>query len=248
MNGAKPWDFNRMRYIRKLTHLYLNRIYNMPIKIKGSNKKLDAYNKARNSTKGKAAAIKRAKTPTKPAVFKLVKAAAQEPPVQLYWAYGSNLNKRQMLGRCPAATPLGQLYLQGRLVFRVVADVVGSDDPNELVAGGLWRITPACEAALDNYEGVAHNLYVKKYLTLRIRGEKVRCLYYQMVDDGIAPPRDDYLNTIVQGYRDFGLDFETLDRAVQHSKNEKLKTPAIKARYARYNIAKVIKSIEGGNK
>ena len=76
----------------------------------------------------------------------------------LYFAYGSNLHRADMLARCPAALPLGRARLPDHaLVFRSWADVAPA--PGRAVVGGLWRITPACAAALDAYEDVAGGLY-----------------------------------------------------------------------------------------
>lgn len=150
---------------------------------------------------------------------------------KLYFAYGSNLHIDQMSRRCPAATKVGPLLVDnGALVFRSVADVIYK--PNSQVAGGLWTITPDCEERLDQYEGVDSGLYVKKYLPLS--GGRY-ALYYKMNVRGIMPPAELYLNTIVQGYRDFGLDeyIPLLNRAVEHSYARKFKTPYLRNRHKR---------------
>jgi gamma-glutamylcyclotransferase len=157
-----------------------------------------------------------------------------------YWAYGSNLDHSQMANRCPAAKPFAPLYLDnGALVFRGIADVVTREGSQ--IAGGLWQITPACERALDTYEGVAGKLYSKEYLTLRIGKKTVKCLYYKMVRKGssplgVSPPWEGYLNGIIQGYKDFGLDLTLLNAALEHSWSNKNKTEAIKRRYINRKI------------
>jgi hypothetical protein len=135
---------------------------------------------------------------------------------QLYFAYGSNLNKFQMRKRCPKATPLRSLILDGyRLVFRYFADIEPAK--GELVCGGLWSISPACEKALDRYEGVSNakypGLYTKEYFMWE--GKKV--LYYKMATDEIAAPYHDYVKTIYKGYKDFGLNSNFLFEAVQEA-------------------------------
>lgn len=139
----------------------------------------------------------------------------------LYFAYGSNLNIEQMLRRCPRAKPLSKMMLRdSALVFRGVADSIfekGSTCP-----GGLWKITPACERALDVYEGIASGLYRKEYVTLDapVDGERQMMLYV-MNSDGIMPPSQGYLNTIIEGYKDFGLPAEALREAVARSWKDK---------------------------
>ena len=125
----------------------------------------------------------------------------------LYLAYGSNLHRAGMLSRCPAAVPLGRAVLPGHaLVFRLWADV--EPRPGRSVAGGLWRITPACLAALDDYEEVASGLYRRVMLRVRPEGaaEDIEALVYRMAATHRAPPEPDYLAVIREGCRDFGLD------------------------------------------
>ena len=125
----------------------------------------------------------------------------------LYFAYGSNLHRADMLLRCPAAVPLGRAALPGHaLLFRSWADV--EPRPGGAVAGGLWRITPACLAALDDYEDVAAGLYRRVTLPVRPEGaaEAVEALVYRMTATHTAPPEPGYLAAIREGCRDFGLD------------------------------------------
>jgi hypothetical protein len=150
----------------------------------------------------------------------------------LYWAYGSNLNVRQMRVRCPRAEKFERLYMaDGALVFRGVADVEGRE--GSTVAGGLWKITADCERALDTYEGVGAGFYVKRYVTLRVAGEVQECLFYKMRERGIFPPSEMYLASIAEGYEDFGLDVDLLKAAVEQSWSDKDKTPDMRRRYRR---------------
>ena len=130
---------------------------------------------------------------------------------KLYFAYGSNLNVEQMSVRSPTATPLGAAYFPGwRLVFRGVADIeIG--EPEDMLPVGIWEIGPEDEAALDTYEGVSHGLYRK----VMING----MLTYQMNRSGYAGPNNGYFKTILEGYRDFGLDESELYNARDYSED-----------------------------
>jgi hypothetical protein len=157
---------------------------------------------------------------------------------KLYWAYGSNLCVGAMLRRCPAAVRVGPLTLKNAaLVFRSCADVVGRRGSH--VAGGLWLITDRCEESLDRYEGVASGLYDKRHIDVDWPGSpelpagRYPVLFYKMMERGIMPPHEGYLQVIAQGYRDFGLDLALLDRAVEHSWNRKEKTPYLRGRHRR---------------
>jgi hypothetical protein len=140
----------------------------------------------------------------------------------LYWAYGSNTNLRQMAVRCPTARAIGPFHLNdSRLVFRGVADVEYAE--GEHCPGALWTIQREDEEALDNYEGVEHGLYRKVWLSFKfVKTNKVRrCLVYQMNETGVMPPDSHYLQSIRQGYADFGLDQAYLDEAVRRAWEDK---------------------------
>ena len=124
-----------------------------------------------------------------------------------YFAYGSNLNKEQMTKRTPFASSVGQAYIDGwRLVFRGVADI----EPHEggTLAVGLWNITKPDEQNLDIYEG-----YPRLYRKEEILG----MMTYRMNSVEVVPPYEDYFNTILQGYKDFGLDTDLLYEALDDS-------------------------------
>lgn len=135
-----------------------------------------------------------------------------------YFAYGSNLNKEQMHMRCPAAKPVGRMTLpNARLVFRGVADVEYAE--GESVVGGLWKITKACEEALDRYEGVKGGLYRKEYVKIQVGKEKPRrCLVYVMNRETYWEPSPFYAGVIRQGYKDFGIDRQRLADAIDATK------------------------------
>lgn len=153
----------------------------------------------------------------------------------LYWAYGSNLSVRRMRMRCPDARPVGPLVIaDGALTFRGVADV--TIRKGSLVAGGLWRITRACERSLDAAEGVSNRWYLKRYLQLSVKGKIEDCLFYQMrIAEGIMPPTPEYLEAIVQGYRDFHLEEHEhlIDKALHEAWGNKSVTPILRERHVR---------------
>jgi len=141
--------------------------------------------------------------------------------MRLYLAYGSNLNKAAMRRRCSDARPVGKIMLtDAKLVFRGVADVeycLGSRVPC-----GVWIISEDDERRLDQYEGVAGGFYYKERgIKIRYKGNDEHPLIYLMNSVGVFPPNQSYVNTIRQGYRDFGLDETYLDNAIKHSFEQK---------------------------
>ena len=142
----------------------------------------------------------------------------------LYGAYGSNLHLEQMHHRCPAAEALGEVYVvRGwRLAFRSVADIERAR--GQSVALGVWKITDACLAALDRYEGALpddRGTYRRVWLKLPKRvvrkfGASVMLVYQMNAGRPIRPPSDGYLKIITMGYADWCIDTAPLKAAVKH--------------------------------
>ena len=122
-----------------------------------------------------------------------------------YLAYGMNTNLEQMARRCPQAQSIGTVVLKGhRLAFKGCCDAV-LDDKSEMECA-LWNITSDCERALDILEGYP-DFYGKKEVTVYHNGRKIRAMIYFMQDsDRLGMPSESYLNMVVQGYVDHGMD------------------------------------------
>ena len=131
----------------------------------------------------------------------------------IYVAYGSNMNKGQMAQRCPNAEAIGVMLLPDwRLVFRGVADIVPAKGFQCPVA--LWKSTEGCEDSLDKYEGFP-TLYGKQYW----KSSDGNCyMAYTMNRDGLALPPKMYLDGIVDGYEDFGVDKKYLKEALDFTR------------------------------
>ncbi len=97
------------------------------------------------------------------------------------------------------------------------------------------------EETLDEYEGVDHGLYRKVRLSFNfVKTGKVRkCLVYQMNETGVMPPDSRYLQSIRQGYDDFGLDQAYLDEAVRRAWEDKKLTSRLIRRRRGIKRAKV---------
>jgi len=157
----------------------------------------------------------------------------------LYFAYGSNLNVKQMKYRCPKAVPLGNFYLRdARLLFRGVADCIYL--PGAVCPGGIWSITGDCERALDRYEGFKKGdpksgMYYKQIIKIRNADGDVstELMIYRMNSTGIMPPSQMYLDTIAEGYRNFRLPIKRLRQAVKRSYDDKNPSEVERARYIR---------------
>lgn len=139
----------------------------------------------------------------------------------VYLAYGSNLNLRQMAQRCPTAKVLGGAKLNGyRLLFRggrgsAVATV--EKEKGGSVPVLLWDIQPQDEAALDRYEGYPW-LYCKETVKVRFKGKWIEAMIYIMNEGRpLGAPGRYYYEVIREGYMDAGFDIPILDEAVRKS-------------------------------
>ncbi len=137
---------------------------------------------------------------------------------KLYVAYGSNLNMMQMGWRCPTAKVVGTGKIIGyKLTFRRVATIEPCEKSEVPVA--VWKIEDSDERALDRYEGYP-DLYRKEMIDVEMStGEYVDAMVYIMNLGRPCMPYKDYLNTIVQGYKDCGLDPSYLNDALIDTKN-----------------------------
>ena len=139
----------------------------------------------------------------------------------LYFAYGSNLNHVQMKNRCSGAKYIKKHILKGyKLCFshKTNHSVFGHanivKNKKSIVQGALWNITKNDENELDGYEGVDYNYYQKEHFNLR--GKKV--LVYIQKKFYLQKPNSTYLHTIINGYKDCGLDLSYLKKKISNYK------------------------------
>ena len=126
----------------------------------------------------------------------------------LYFAYGANVNQRNLKRHAPRARAVGVARLPGyRLVFKQFADVI--KDAKASVDGVLYEITPACELALDRYEDFP-KLYRKATVTVDSAEGPRAATIYVMNGADVAPPDIAYFNIIARGYADWKFDAKIL--------------------------------------
>ena len=144
-----------------------------------------------------------------------------------YIAYGSNLNVRQMLMRCPDSRMIGTATIPDyRLMFK--GSKTGSyltieEAPGYKVPVGFWEVSERDEKSLDRYEGYP-SFYYKKELMLPIKGirsGKIRrrkvFVYIMHEERELGIPSSVYVRTCVAGYRHFGFDLKHLRLAMDIS-------------------------------
>ena len=123
---------------------------------------------------------------------------------KLYFAYGSNINLEQMELRCPNAQVVGAVTLNDyELQFRGYGFATIAPRKGSVVHGLLWKLTPACEQALNRYEGYPRH-YTQESVTVQTEdGSKISVMAYIMAEPmsrAPALPSPEYYRTIRQGF------------------------------------------------
>jgi gamma-glutamylcyclotransferase (GGCT)/AIG2-like uncharacterized protein YtfP len=130
-----------------------------------------------------------------------------------YFAYASNLDREQMLKRCPGAEPQCIATLPNhKLIFagwsRKWRGGVASIKPcrGERVIGAVYEITQTCLRLLDEREGYP-SVYDRKKVTVFTEfGDPVEAVAYVKAEQSEqTQPSREYLATIQLGYKDWGI-------------------------------------------
>lgn len=130
----------------------------------------------------------------------------------LYFAYASNLSKEYMLSRCPDAIPIKKVSLKDyNLIFNELADIIKKD--GEQVPGVLYVISKEELVILDRLEGFP-DLYDRILVeVLDGKGNTYDAIAYTMMEKDIQSPPDHYYNLLLDGYKDWDLSLEILEKA-----------------------------------
>ena len=130
-----------------------------------------------------------------------------------YFTYGPNLNRKQMLERCPDSKPRFFATLHNyKLVFvgwsrQWRGGVVSIKSfRGERVLGAVYEISEADLRRLDKYEGYPTNYNRIKVTVFSEGGEAIEAITYiksgQLEE---TSPSKEYLAVIQQGYRDWEI-------------------------------------------
>jgi hypothetical protein len=122
----------------------------------------------------------------------------------LHFAYGSNMSRTLMRGRCPQARAIGTATLAGWR-FVIIPEGYGSLSPRQSgrVYGVLWRLTPRDLAAVNAYESLDSGLYVRRMLPVQHGARRVLAITYVSPRVGEGVPRPGYIALVVQAARDW---------------------------------------------
>lgn len=127
-----------------------------------------------------------------------------------YFAYASNLNRKQMAERCPNAKPKFVATLPHyKLIFagwsRQQRGGVASIRPcrDEKVIGAIYEVSEKDLIALDKYETGYKRMNVFVFTE---DGDRIQAVTYVKVDQSEETrPSQEYLVPIQQGYKDWRI-------------------------------------------
>ena len=130
-----------------------------------------------------------------------------------YFAYGSNLNRKQMLERCPDSKPrFTATFPNYKLIFvgwnRQWRGGVASIKSlrGEKVPGAVYEVSDRDLKRLDSYEGYPGNSNRLNVTVFSEDGEPIQAITYiktGQVEE--TKPSTEYLSIIRQGYREWGI-------------------------------------------
>lgn len=127
-----------------------------------------------------------------------------------YFAYASNLNKKQMQTRCPDSRPLFTAVLPNyKLVFTgwsrewrggkaTIKSLRG-----EKVRGAIYEVSEACARKLDGYEAGYNRLNITVFDEDNEPHQAVTYIKSGQIEETL--PSQEYGVIIRQGYRDWGI-------------------------------------------
>ena len=127
-----------------------------------------------------------------------------------YFAYGTNLNKKQMQERCPSGKPLFSAVLPNyKLVFtgwaRKWRGGVASIKPlrGERVRGAIYEVTEDCLKQLDKHEAGYHRFNVTVFDEDNEPIPAITYIKSGQLEETL--PSKEYAAVIRQGYQDWRL-------------------------------------------
>jgi len=132
-----------------------------------------------------------------------------------YFAYGSNLSKKQMTKRCPDSKPISVASLTDHKVIFTgysikwdggVATVIPSQ--GDTAMGAIYDVSQVDLDSLDKSEGYHNKVYDRKifHLTDSMGNILDAIAYYKLGQMIETTPSKQYLTVIQEGYRDWGID------------------------------------------
>lgn len=140
---------------------------------------------------------------------------------RLFISYGSNINPLQMATRCTTAKLIGKAILPDwELKFRGIDNKAHATiEPtfSGMVPVSIWDLQQEDEMQLDRYKGFP-TLYTKADITIPVGKKNYKVFSYIMAPGvPLGKPSVKYVDIILAGYRMFGFDINSINKALRES-------------------------------
>lgn len=126
-----------------------------------------------------------------------------------YFAYGTNMSRRQMNDRCPSNKILSKAKLKGyKFIFnsRGVATIILADKVE--VHGVIYEIDKECLENLKRYEGYPNFYEIEDVEVVDENNNRIETIVFIATDLNEGCPREDHLNIILTGAQENNLPLE----------------------------------------
>ena len=141
-----------------------------------------------------------------------------------YFAYGSNINSKNMHKTCPNAKALG-ISLLNDYEFSFMGNKGSAiacvfEKLGKSVPVVVWELPQSDLGKLTNYVTLPY-LYKKYEKQVVFGGKKLKgIMYFPTLNLKACLPNQDYISTLREGYTEHGMDMSVLDEAIQQTKGE----------------------------
>jgi len=135
--------------------------------------------------------------------------------MKLYFAYGSNLWRKQMEDRCPQHRVIGNGILKGYrwiITSKGYANIIQSE--TDEVYGVIYEISESDEHTLDYWE-IEKAGYRKETVEVEFEEQTLKCLVYVDSNEEEGQPKKEYMERIMKGLSDSNLPKEYMDRYIR---------------------------------
>jgi cation transport regulator ChaC len=134
----------------------------------------------------------------------------------MHFAYGSNMSRRLMRRRAPAAQPAGVARLPG-YCFVITRDGYASVEQSigGSVYGLLWHLTARDRVTLDAWENVPAGLYRPAMLPVQAEGRRRPALVYVARPSRPGRAKSGYMEVVIAAAREWEIP-ESYIQSLQH--------------------------------
>lgn len=125
-------------------------------------------------------------------------------PKILYFAYGSNVNYRQMKYRCCNCKYIQKVVCSDynfTINKRGVATILNKK--GEKTFGILWLLSQKNLKNLDSYEGLKQKRYYRNYVKINLKGKSLNAITYFSTEVKKGKPKKNYIKLILNGIKHF---------------------------------------------